>query len=65
MDIKAHGFKVTVILNQEALKASLEKMATSPMATIKPDGITDTKPLDSPGKIRLFCVDQEMVMVIH
>ena len=40
-------------------------MAASLMASVKPDGITDPKPLDRTGKATLSRVDEQMKVGLH
>jgi len=65
MDVETHGRKVTVIFYKETLESPLKQMSRALMVSVVPDSITNTKPLNSPGKIGLFCADEQMEMVFH
>jgi hypothetical protein len=65
MNVKAHGRKVMIILDQKTLETTLKQMAAPLMPSVKPDRITDTKPLNGTGKGRLFRMDQQMKVVLH
>jgi hypothetical protein len=46
MNIKTHGRKVTVIFYEKVLEPPLKQMSAPLMSSVKPNRITDLKPLD-------------------
>jgi hypothetical protein len=65
MNVKTHGCKITIILDQKALKSSLKQMTTSLMPAVKPDRIAYAQPLDRSGKIGFSRSNEEVIVVFH
>ena len=65
MDVQNQGGKVSIILDDEALKTSLKYVATTVVLFVEPDRVTDAKPLQSAGQIGLPGPNQEMEMIWH
>jgi hypothetical protein len=65
MNITGKLHQVCIILNQNALEASLKKMAATGMLQIKSTGVGRTHPLHAFRQVFLIRPNQQVIMIAH